>query len=118
MIPPALASFRLATTCEFMVDIEATPGTPHYYHGLPSAPRSRETLSSNPNAHVYATFRPRRVIFQSDFVLRCGRVMVTTRRLRFHPRWLFQSAPKSANDRPPSMHRGLGLKNCKSRLVQ
>src|SRR3954447_17355557 len=26
MIPPALASFRLAT-CEFMVDIEATPGT-------------------------------------------------------------------------------------------
>src|SRR3954447_13580037 len=71
MIPPALASFRLATTCEFMVDIEATPGTPHYYHGLPSAPRSRETLSSNPNAHVYATFRPRRVIFQPDFVLRC-----------------------------------------------
>ena len=29
MIPPALASFRL-TTCEFMADIEATPGTPHY----------------------------------------------------------------------------------------
>ena len=29
MIPPALASFRLAT-CEFMVDIEATPGRPHF----------------------------------------------------------------------------------------
>ena len=66
MIPPALASFRLAT-CEFMVDIEATPGnlTTHY-HGLPSAPRSRNAIV-NPNAHVYATFRPRTGNFPARF---------------------------------------------------
>src|SRR6267142_1458488 len=35
-----------------------------------------------------------------------------------HPRWLFQSAPKSANDTPPSAHRDLRLMNCKPHLVQ
>ena len=37
-------SFRLAT-CKFMVDIKATPAhlTTHY-HGLPSAPRSRNAI--------------------------------------------------------------------------